>query len=123
MNQPNGQDSSQQPSMVPPGEYRRKVIAACQEIGPILHSELQNMAQSGVPPLEVTAMQMALVVVSNLQAAAEFLEKQAMDLTIAKNPGLVDPLGNPLSSRAKRRLEKEAGEIVPSFGPVENPEA
>jgi hypothetical protein len=81
------------------------------------------MVESGMPPLETSAMQMALIVVGNLQQSAEFLDQQAMDLTIAKNPGLVDPEGNPLSSRAKRRLEKEAAQTIPSFEPVENPEA
>jgi hypothetical protein len=118
---PNGPDTS--PPSIPPGEYRKLVIEACQKIGPILASELRNMVESGMPPLETSAMQMALIVVGNLQQSAEFLDQQAMDLTIAKNPGLVDPEGNPLSSRAKRRLEKEAAQTIPSFEPVENPEA
>ena len=119
----NGQDTSPQPSILSPGEYRQKVISACQQMAPILQSELGHMVESEVPALEVAAMQMALIVTVNLQAAAETLEQQAMNLTIAKNPGLVDPEGNPLSNRARRRLEKEAKETIPFAEEVEQPEA
>lgn len=80
------------------------------------------LGQNESSPFDQACFVIALQVVAELQQKAEFIEKQAMDLAIVRNPGLVDQEGNPLSSRAKRKIEKEASETVPTFGPVANPE-
>jgi hypothetical protein len=105
-----GQQTQEQPT---PGQYRKLVIESCKMTQQVLQLEFQMMVQNGASPFDQACFIIAMQVVGELQTRAETLEKQALDLVVAANPGLVDPNGNPISRPARRKITKQADETAP----------
>jgi hypothetical protein len=110
----NGQEQQQTQEQPTPGQYRKLVIEACQTMLPVLNLEFQTMSQQGASPFDQACFIIAMQVIGELNNRAETLEKQALDLVVANNPGLVDPNGNPISRPARRKIARQADEMEPT---------
>jgi hypothetical protein len=105
------------------GEYRRHVLGTASNMLSILGLEFQTLQQQASNPFDQACFVIALQVVGELKTRAEQLEKQATELVVAKNPGLVDQDGNPLSRPARRKIQKKADDVVPDISDTEEVQA
>lgn len=111
-----------------PSDERRWLIQAIPRMLGHLNqriSEIHSLTSQGaVDPSTLDVVMAHIVITGNVLkeihelAVAE--EQQLLNLVIAKNPGLVDQDGNPLSRPARRKIEREVQDATQKEG--ENPQ-